>query len=42
MGYRNIFRRVETKFIITEKQKEELMLLFSEYMTEDSYGKSTI
>ena len=42
MGYKNIFRRVETKFIITEEQRDSLKELFKEYMREDSYGKSDI
>jgi len=42
MEYRNIFRRVETKFLITEAQRDLLLSLFEGRMEEDEYGKSDI
>lgn len=41
-NFRSIFQRTEIKFLITNEQKEKLMKLFEEKMTEDKYGKSTI
>lgn len=42
MGYQNIFRRVETKFLITEEQRDKMKLLFPGRMVDDKYGKSDI
>lgn len=38
----DIFRRVEKKYIITEKQFESLKEKLNDYMIEDEHGKSTI
>ena len=38
----DIFRRVEKKYIITEKQFEDLKEAIKNYMVEDEHGKSTI
>ena len=42
MAIQTVFKRHEVKFIITEKQKDELMLLFGDRMKGDEYGKSII
>lgn len=42
MGYKNVFRRIEMKFLIDEDQKEKLMRRFEGLMREDGYGKSTV
>ena len=38
----NFFRRVEKKYIITEKQYSLLKKAIPEHMVEDEYGKSKI
>lgn len=38
----DIFRRIEKKYIITEKQFESLKGKLNDYMLEDEHGKSTI
>ncbi len=38
----NIFRRVESKYIVTAKQYQYLKEVLKNDMTEDEYGKSTI
>ena len=42
MAIQTVFKRYEIKYIITEEQCEKLKALFSEYMTGDEYGNSTI
>lgn len=42
MGYQNIFKRYELKYLITEEQYNKLRQLMSEYMKGDEYGRSTI
>ena len=42
MGYKNIFRRYELKFLITQEQKKRLQRLMAPYMEADAYGRSVI
>jgi len=42
LGFQNIFKRYELKYIITEEQYNKLRQLMSEYMKGDEYGRSTI
>ena len=39
---KNIFRRVEKKYIITKEQLEELMNILDDYIVEDKYFENTI
>lgn len=42
MAFKEIFKRVEKKYILTKEQYEGLMPLIDEYMKGDDYGESTI
>ena len=42
MAYQTIFKRYELKYLITKAQKEYIQNKISEYMTPDSYGRSTV
>ncbi len=42
MGYQNIFKRYELKYLITEEQYNKLRELMKEHMKGDEYGRSTI
>ncbi len=42
MAYKEVFKRVEKKYVITREQHEALMPLVNEHMCGDSYGQSTI
>ena len=42
LGFQNIFKRYELKYLITEEQYSKLRELMKEYMQGDKYGKSTI
>ena len=42
MAIETVFKRHEIKYIITEDQCERLKTLFTPYMKDDEYGKSTI
>ncbi len=42
MENQNIFKRYEYKYLITLKQKEELLELMNQYMLPDIYGRSNI
>ena len=42
MAIQTVFKRYEIKYVITDEQCEKLKTLFSEYMTGDEYGNSTI
>ena len=42
MAFKEVFKRVEKKYVITKDQLEALMPTIDEYMCGDSYGKSTI
>lgn len=42
MGFQNIFKRYELKYLITEEQYNKLRQLMGEYMKGDEYGRSTI
>ena len=42
MAIQTVFKRYEIKYLITEEQCEKLKKLFTEYMTGDEYGNSTI
>lgn len=42
MAFKEVFKRVEKKYILTQEQYEALMPVVDEYMSPDSYGKSTI
>ena len=38
----SIFKRIEKKYQLTQKQKEELLAAVGEYLTPDEHGQSTI
>ena len=42
MGFQNIFKRYETKYLITKEQQEAILNAVSDYIKPDEYGKSTI
>ena len=42
MDYQNFFKRYEIKYLITERQKEEIVSAMKPYMRPDDYGKTTI
>ncbi len=42
LAFKEIFKRVEKKYILTKEQFEGLMPLINEYMRGDEYGESTI
>ena len=42
MAFKEIFKRVEKKYILSAEQYEALMPLINEYMRGDEYGESTI
>lgn len=42
MGYQNIFKRYELKYLLTEEQYDKLREVMREYMKGDDYGRSTI
>jgi len=42
MAYANVFKRYEIKFILTAKQKKQLLAIMEDYMKLDQYGRTTI
>lgn len=42
MSYLDVFKRYELKYILTSKQKEQLLLAMDGHMRLDDYGKTTI
>ncbi len=42
MGIQTIFERTEKKYIITLKQRRELLKIISEHIKADEYGESTV
>lgn len=42
MGYQMIFKRYELKYLLTQQQKEQLLLIMEPYMALDQYGRSSI
>lgn len=42
MDYQNFFKRYEIKYLITERQKEEIVSAMKSYMKPDAYGRTTI
>lgn len=42
MSYQSIFSRYELKYVITVKQKEQILQATREYMKLDDYGRTTI
>lgn len=40
--FQTVFKRVELKYLLSKKQKTELMSLISEHMIPDCYGCSLI
>ncbi len=42
MAFKEVFKRVEKKYILTKEQFEPFMETVNEYMSPDSYGRSTI
>lgn len=42
MGYQNIFKRYEIKYLLTMEQKEQIKEAMAGYMSADTYGRSTI
>lgn len=42
MAYKDVFKRVEKKYVLSKEQHDALMPVIDEYMCGDSYGQSTI
>ncbi|MDE6700633.1 MAG: polyphosphate polymerase domain-containing protein [Acetatifactor sp.] len=42
MGYQDIFKRYELKYLVTQEQKALLLRAMEPYMRPDEYGRSTI
>ena len=42
MAYESIFKRYETKYLLTASQKAAVMAVIGEHMTPDAYGKTTV
>ena len=42
MGYQNVFRRYEIKYLIDREQERRLRMLIPAYMHPDAYGRSVI
>lgn len=42
MAYQSVFRRYEMKYMLTRRQKEELLRIMEPYMALDQYGRDTI
>lgn len=42
LAFKEVFKRVEKKYLLTKEQYEGLMPLINEYMRGDEYGESTI
>ena len=42
MAYESIFKRYETKYLLTASQKAAVMAALGDYMTPDAYGKTTV
>lgn len=42
MAFKEVFKRVEKKYVLTREQHEALMPVIDEYMCGDAYGRSTI
>lgn len=42
MSYQNIFKRYEIKYLITQKQKKDIIEAMEPYMQLDEYGRTTI
>lgn len=42
MGYQNIFKRYEIKYLLTKEEHQNLLVVMNEYMYPDKFGKSTI
>lgn len=42
MSYKNIFKRYELKYLMSEEHKNELIKIMKYYMEPDKFGKSTI
>lgn len=42
MSYQSVFKRYEFKYLITQEQKEQLLLAMEPHMALDEYGRSTI
>jgi SPX domain protein involved in polyphosphate accumulation len=42
MGYANVFKRYETKYLITKSQYKQILAEISDEIDSDEYGKSTI
>ncbi len=42
MGYQDIFKRYELKYMITKDQKQKILETIDPFMKEDQYGRSTI
>lgn len=42
MGYQNIFKRYEVKYLITDEQKKALLKIMQPYMKIDKYGRTNI
>ncbi|TCO70389.1 polyphosphate polymerase domain-containing protein [Marinisporobacter balticus] len=42
MGYQNIFKRYEVKYLLTKEQQQILLKIMRDYMHHDKFGKNTI
>lgn len=42
MGFQDVFKRYELKYLLTKEQKDIVLAAMEAYMEQDSYGRSTI
>lgn len=42
MGYQTVFKRYELKYLLTQAQKEHILMAMKPYMTMDQYGRTCI
>ena len=42
MGFQTVFQRYELKYLLTQEQKETVLMAMQPYMTLDKYGRTTI
>lgn len=42
MGYQNIFKRYEMKYLVTDEQRKIITSVLCDYMEGDEWGKSTV
>ena len=42
MSYKNVFRRYELKYLLTQEQKAAVLAAMADHMRLDQYGRTTI